>query len=156
MKHVTTDILCKRLGEEDLELFRRLISLFGKTFGMETFEMPGELHLTGLLQNPSFVAYAALKNDTVLGGLTAYLLPAYYRPEPEVFIYDVAIGKENQRMGIGTLLLGSFKNYCGRELNVSGIFVAASKEDSHALSFYRAAGGVPEEAVFFNFLDVKK
>lgn len=137
----------KRLLELDLVHFQALINLFNAVFEEES-KVASETHLLKLLSNKTFIAFAALMDDEVVGGLTAYELPMYYADSSEVFLYDLAVKPEAQRMGIGRELIQALKAHCIQN-GMKGFFVLAHEEDQHAIEFYYATGGKSEAVVNF-------
>ena len=136
----------RRLGKTDQEPFQQLIGLFGRVF-----DEPGAVQgLESLLENPLFIALAILEGEEVCGGLTAYVLPSYRQPRPEVFVYDVAIDGDYQRQGLGTKLLDALKSHV-RDEGLGDIWVAAHERDGGAVAFYRATGGAEERVVHFTY-----
>ena len=150
MNTPTTEIEIKRLGTGDVALTQQLIQLFRDVFEREDETDAEPNYLSQLLRNNTFVAFAAIQDSKVIGGLTAYELPMYYSASSEMFIYDVAVSAEYQRRGIGKLLLTALKKYCQQQ-NIPEIFVAAHAEDTHALEFYQATGGMAEKVVHFTY-----
>jgi aminoglycoside 3-N-acetyltransferase I len=149
--HVSNETyLIRRLGKEDMLLARQLIRLFKEVFEMEEEIEVSEPNLIRLLENPAFVAYAAMLKNKIVGGLTAYELPMYYAQGSEMFIYDIAVAPDYQRKGIGKKLLSELNDYC-RQKGIAEVFVAANEEDTHALDFYRATGGAAEKVVHFTY-----
>jgi aminoglycoside 3-N-acetyltransferase I len=141
----------KHLGKEDLLLFQELIGLFREVFEMENAGVPGDPYLAGLLEDPHFIAYAAIGEKKVIGGLTAYELPMVYAGRSEMFIYDLAVQPAFQRTGIGQGLMAALQQYC-RQNGIREMFVAANEEDSHAIDFYRRIGGQEERVRHFTYL----
>jgi aminoglycoside 3-N-acetyltransferase I len=86
--------------------------------------------------------------DEVMGGLTACGLPMYYSNRSEIFLYDLAVKPEYQRMGFGKGLIQSLKEYCIKN-GIKEFFVMAHEEDEHAIEFYRATGGRGEKVINF-------
>ena len=140
----------KRLNESDLRFFKSLIDLFNIVFEEDRSNIGNDENLSGLLGNAQFIVMAALAEQEVVGGLTAYELPMYYADHSEVFVYDLAVKPEYQRMGIGKELIRSLKADCSRK-GVREFFVLAHEEDEHAIEFYHSTGGKSERVV--NFLD---
>lgn len=140
----------KRLGKNDIALFRELIQLFQEVFEMEGTLEFDESYLSQLLDNDNFIAYAAISDDTIAGGLTAYVLPMYYSQSAEAYIYDIAVSPAFQRMEIGRQLMNSLTLHC-KQNDIKVIFVEAHEEDTHAIDFYHSAGGKAEKVVHFNF-----
>ena len=137
----------KRLVTSDLTTFKSLIEIFNTVFEEEQ-DTGSDAHLLKLLENNGFIAIAAISENEVVGGLTAYELPTIYSDASEVILYDMAVKAEYQRMGIGKELIQSLKEYCVIN-NIEMFFVMALEEDIHAVEFYRATGGKSEKVVNF-------
>jgi len=137
----------KHLTKEDLSKFTSLINLFNMVFEEES-KIGSEANSLKLLNSKYFIALVALTENKVVGGLTAYELPMYYSNSSEIFLYDLAVKPEYQRMGIGKGLLQSLKEYCLKN-GIKEFFVMAHEEDEHAIEFYRATGGRGERVVNF-------
>jgi Acetyltransferases len=148
MKREPKPIEIKRLNQSDLQFFKSLIDLFNIVFEEDRSNIGNDGNLAGLLGNPQFLVMAALAEKEVVGGLTAYELPMYYADRSEVFVYDMAIKPEYQRMGIGKELIRSLKAECSRK-GVREFFVLAHEEDEHAIEFYHSTGGKSERVVNF-------
>ena len=153
MKPEISSFQIKRLTKEHLADFHSLVDLFNMVFEEES-KIGSETHLLKLLGNESFIALAALAENEVVGGLTAYELPMYYSDSSEIFLYDLAVKPEYQRMGVGKRLIERLKNYCA-EQGIKEFFVMAHAEDEHAIEFYRATGGKSENVVNFLYETVK-
>jgi aminoglycoside 3-N-acetyltransferase I len=137
----------KRLVPSDLGAFKSLVGMFNTVFEEEQ-NIGSDTHLLKLLGNNSFIAIAALSENEVTGGLTAYELPMIYSDESEVILYDMAVKEEYQRMGIGKGLIQSLKEYCVKN-EIETFFVMAHEEDIHAVEFYHATGGKSEKVINF-------
>lgn len=90
-----------KLGKNDIGKFHELVCLFGEVFEMADFKVPDEEHLQKLLEDDGFIVFITLLDGKVVGGLTAYILQQYYSTMPLVYIYDLAVRANFQRMGIG-------------------------------------------------------
>lgn len=141
----------RRLTTADLALARRVFLTM-----TEVFEDPGgplgDAYLAALLARPDFWAFAALEGDAVLGGLTAHTLLMTRSESREVFIYDLAVVPDRQRQGLGRRLVSALREAAAAE-GIHVAFVPADNEDTHALDFYRAIGGVPAPVTIFTFGD---
>ena len=137
----------KRLTKEDLSDFTALINLFNLVFEEES-KSGSEANSLRLLNSDGFIALAAIAENEVVGGLTAYELPMYYSDSSEIFLYDLAVKPDYQRKGIGKDLLHSLKEYC-IENGIKDFFVMAHEEDKYAIEFYHATGGKSEKVVNF-------
>ena len=138
----------KHLAKEDLSKFTSLIQLFNTVFEEENPTIGSEVNSLRLLDDNRFIAIVALTENEVVGGLTAYELPMYHWDASEIFLYDLAVKPEYQRMGIGKGLIQSLKEYCIKN-GIKDFFVMAHEEDEHAVEFYRSTGGRSEKVVNF-------
>jgi aminoglycoside 3-N-acetyltransferase I len=141
----------KKLEKSDVLLFQKLIALFREVFEMEAYQDKEIIRLTNLLENSDFVVFCILSKNEVIGGITAYLLPSYYVTGTELFIYDLAIKKEYQRMGLGKKLLDFLKAFC-KENSIGVLFVQANEEDREAIRFYQNTGGQAEKVIHFTYI----
>jgi aminoglycoside 3-N-acetyltransferase I len=135
------------LTKEDLSEFIALLQLFNTVFEEES-KIGSEANLLNLLNNKFFIALVAIDEDKVVGGLTAYEIPLYYSDNSEIFLYDLAVKPNYQRMGIGKGLLQRLKEHCIAN-GIKTFFVMAHEEDEHAIEFYHATGGKGEKVVNF-------
>jgi aminoglycoside 3-N-acetyltransferase I len=138
----------KQLSRADLSIFKALIDLFNTVFEEEQPSLASDVHLLKLLGSKSFFVLAAISEDKVFGGLTAYELPMIYSDSSEIILYDMAVSPEHQRMGIGKKLIQGLKDYCVTN-GIKTFFVMAHEEDGHAIEFYHATGGKSEKVVNF-------
>lgn len=138
----------KRLTEQNLVDFKSLINLFKNVFEEADSNIQSEANLIKLLNNNNFIALVAVSENEVIGGLTAYELPLYYSENSEVFLYDMAVKAEYQRMGIGKQLMNELKEYCLKN-GIKEFFVMAHEEDEHAIEFYHSTGAKSEKVVNF-------
>lgn len=137
----------RRLKTEDASTFTALIELFNIVFE-EDSRVGSAAHLTKILSDEHFLALAALIDGRVVAGLTAYELPSYYSDSSEIFLYDLAVQPEYQRMGVGKALLQNLSDYC-HENGIPIFFVLAHTEDQNAVEFYRSTGGKGEAVANF-------
>ncbi len=122
--------------------------MFNVVFEEEYPTIGSEANSQRLLDDDRFIVLVALADNEVVGGLTAYELQKYYSDTSEIFIYDLAVKPEYQRMGIGKGLIQSLKEYCLKH-GIKEFFVMAHEEDKHAIEFYRVTGGKSEKVVNF-------
>lgn len=141
-----------RLQKNDLNLFIELIELLNEVFE-ESHTVGSKEHLEKLLAKPDFYAVAVLKNDKIIGGLTAYELKRYYNNKSELYIYDIAVKTELHNQGIGKKLINFLKEYSTKN-GIETIFVEAHSEDEQAIKFYESAIGKGEKVDHFN-LEIK-
>jgi len=103
-----------------------------------------------LLRREDFWALVATEGDLVVGGVTAHALPMTRNRSTELFVYDLAVRTDWQRRGIGRTLVTELLALA-RKSGIDTAFVPADNEDTHALDFYRAVGGVPSPVTLFTF-----
>ena len=138
----------RKLTREDVSAFHSLVHLFNMVFEEDETAIGTETNLLKLLSSDHFVAMAALYENEIAGGLTAYELPMYYSENSEIFLYDLAVKTEYQRMGVGKRLIHALREYCVKN-GINEFFVLAHEEDEHALEFYRSTGGKSEKVINF-------
>jgi aminoglycoside 3-N-acetyltransferase I len=81
----------------------------------------------------------SLKDDSVVGGLTAYELQKPERERSEIYIYDLAVATAHRRQGIATALIEELKTIAvARAAYV--IFVQADRGDAPAIALYSKLG----------------
>ncbi len=134
------------LIREDLSQLKALIAVFENVFEMQNFKLPNDSHLIKLLNKDDFLAVVAKVDNTIIGGLTVYLLDQYYSEKPLAYIYDLAVLQEYQRKGVGRKLI-EFINEYGRQHGFEEVYVQAENVDQHAIDFYRTTKPTAEEQV---------
>lgn len=143
MAHIT------RLTPDDRDLARATFLTMAEVF--ETTGTPlGDTYLDQILGRDDFWAFAAVVDGRVVGGLRAHVLPMTAAETAELFLYDIAVRPEYQRQGLGRQLVAALRAL-GAAHGIAVMFVPAENEDTHALDFYRALGGVPTPTTFFTF-----
>jgi aminoglycoside 3-N-acetyltransferase I len=143
------ELRTKRLTADDRELSRRLFAMMAEVFETPAADL-SDAYLDTLLARPEFWAMAALSGDEVVGGVTAHVLPMTRAQTSELFIYDVAVRVDYQRRGVGRQLLTKLLE-AASAAGIPEAFVPADDEDTHALDFYRALGGVAAPVTIFTF-----
>ncbi|HLT07921.1 MAG TPA: GNAT family N-acetyltransferase [Cyclobacteriaceae bacterium] len=147
---MSASIQYQKLTLSDLPALQALISLYEDVFEMQPCPLPGRGYLQKLLQREGLVFFVALQGEEVVGGLTAHVLPSVYYESAELYIYDLAVKAAYQRQGIGKQLVTALIDY-GKQQGYREVFVQADVIDQHALDFYKATGGNPEEVVHFTY-----
>ncbi|WP_018627921.1 GNAT family N-acetyltransferase [Niabella aurantiaca] len=142
------NIRYRQLRQEDEALLQDLFHLYVEVFEAP-YTPPGIVHFSNLLQQENILFFIAT-NGTIIGGLTAHVLPSVYSEASEVYLYDLAVKKDFQRQGIGKQLLNVLGHWC-KEHSVKEFFVQADNADAHAMAFYRATGGHPESVTHFSY-----
>jgi aminoglycoside 3-N-acetyltransferase I len=145
----------RRLAPGDEAVAQEMFEMMAAAFGEDDAGSSEEKALraedvTSLLRREDFWAVVAIEGEVVVGGLTAHALPMTRNRSMELFIYDLAVRADRQRRGIGRALVTELLSLA-RKAGIDTAFVPAENEDTHALDFYRAVGGVPSLVTFFTF-----
>lgn len=132
------------LTSNDISMMNALLTTLGEAFDdIETYtaKRPSEDYLRQLLGSDTFIALAAIKNNEVVGGLTAYELRKFEQERSEIFIYDLAVASAHRREGIATALIEKLKDIAA-ERGVYVVIVEAEThiEDEPAIALYTKLG----------------
>jgi len=138
-----------RLTSADVARARETFGLIADVFG-EAREPLSDRYLGRLLARPGFWAYAAVVDGASVGGLTAHTLPMTTGERSEVFLYDIAVAADHQRVGIGRALIDALRRDARAE-GVEVVVVPVDDDDADAIDFYRSLGGTPSAVTFFEF-----
>jgi aminoglycoside 3-N-acetyltransferase I len=144
-----SEIEIRRLGRGDVAIARRLFVMMAEVFE-EKGRPLGDAYLVRLLAREGFWALIAFIDGDVVGGLTAHTLPMTRTESSEIFIYDIAVRADRQRLGIGRRLIAALRDMAAAE-GIHDLFVPADDEDTQALEFYRALGAAASPVTFFVF-----
>ena len=148
---MSSSIELRRLGSADVTVLRGLNSLFAHAFGdHETYEgePPTDSYLEALLRKEHVIVIVATAGGEVLGGLVAYELDKFERMRREIYIYDLAIGREHRRRHIATALIEHLRQIAAqREAWV--VYVQADYGDHPAIALYSKLG-TREEVLHFD------
>ena len=139
----------RRLGAGDEALASELMRMMAEVFEEDSVVL-SDAYLRRLLSRQDFWALAAIEHGSVLGGVTAHVLPMTRSESSELFIYDLAVRVDRQRGGIGRALISALLKHA-RDAGIETTFVPADNDDTHALEFYRALGGEASPVTFFTF-----
>jgi aminoglycoside 3-N-acetyltransferase I len=147
-------VATKRLTVGDHALARAAFVLMADVFDEHSAPL-SDSYLERLLARTDFWAFAALRNDVVVGGITAYTLPLTRAESSEVFIYDIAVHPEHQRGGVGRALVTALRS-AAAAVGIHDVFVPADNDDTHALDFYQRLGGQAAQVTFFTFAGTQR
>jgi aminoglycoside 3-N-acetyltransferase I len=95
-----------------------------------------------------FIVLVALADDSVVGGLAAYVLQKFEQERREIYIYDLAVAKQHRRKGIATRLINDLRQIA-RERGAYVIYVQADRLDDAAIRLYESLG-TREEVFHFD------
>ena len=139
------------LTPDDVNLMESLLTAFGKAFDeVETYgaSRPSKAYLERLLGSDHFIALAAMRNGSVIGGLAAYELQKFEQERSEIYIYDLAVSAAHRRQGIATALIRQLQNIAAARAAYV-IFVQADIDDAPAIALYTKMG-VRENVAHFD------
>lgn len=141
----------RQLTSKDLALMEAMMTMFGEAFDeRETYTAtrPSKAYLERLLASHYFIALAALKNGSVVGGIAAYELQKFEQERSEIYIYDLAVAEAHRREGIATALIQELKRIAAKRAAYV-IFVQADIGDAPAIALYTKLG-IREEVLHFD------
>lgn len=150
MKFNLEELEIKRLKGGDIAIAQQLFLFLQQVFEVEKPIVANGSYIRRLLENTSFICLAVIYNNEVVGGLTAYELPMYDTDSTELFIYDIAVKPNFQRIGLGKKLLTAISAHC-KENGIKEMFVDAAEADHDALDFYRSMNGKEVKVIQFTF-----
>jgi aminoglycoside 3-N-acetyltransferase I len=132
----------KQLTADNVPTLKQLLSVFAQAFeDMEAYQsaIPRDEYLRSLLTNQRFIVLVALADDSVVGGLAAYVLQKFEQERLEIYIYDLAVAKQHRRKGIATRLINDLRQIA-RERGAYVIYVQADRTDDAAIKLYESLG----------------
>jgi ribosomal protein S18 acetylase RimI-like enzyme len=138
------------LGPGDIGLMRSVSCMFGAAFGDATYGAaePPAAYLERLLASDTFIAFAAVDDGEVVGGLAAYVLPKLELERSEIYIYDLAVAATHRRQGIATSMVDELRRI-GPSRGADVIFVQADYGDDAAIALYTRLG-TREDVIHFD------
>jgi aminoglycoside 3-N-acetyltransferase I len=143
----------EQLMAADIHLLKDLLRVFGEAFeDVETYQgaVPEDDYLRSLLAMRHFIVIVARSGGEVIGGLAAYELQKFERDRREIYIYDLAVTKEQRRKGIATGLIAELKLVAAKR-GAYVIYVQADKDDGPAIALYERLGR-REDVYHFDFI----
>jgi aminoglycoside 3-N-acetyltransferase I len=143
----------RQLTPDDLPLMDALLATFGEAFHeADTYlgNRPPADYTRRLLGSDYFVALVAVKDEAVVGGLTAYELKKFEQERSEFYIYDLAVAEQHRRQGVATALIIALKEIAAKR-GAYVVFVQADTgpEDAAAIALYSKLGK-REEVLHFD------
>ena len=130
------------LGSGDCGSMHAMLDLFGEVFeDADTYgaARPDDQYLSRLLAGDSFIAVAARDDDTVVGALTAYVLPKFERARNEIYIYDLAVAESHRRCGIATALIRKVHEIAAQRA-AWVVMIQADRGDEAPIALYGKLG----------------
>jgi len=146
-----------RLTPDDASRFAEWLTLFGKAFDEpETYTgaMPSAGYRDRLLENPEFIALAALDGETITGALAAYVLVKFEQERSEIYIYDLAVDEAHRRKGIGQALVNETRRIA-HDIGAWVVYVQADHVDPPAVALYTRLG-TREDVLHFDLTPLQR
>jgi len=146
----------RQLASEDVATMEGLLTTFGDAFDeVDTYgaSRPSKAYLKRLLGSEYFIAIAALKGGSVVGGIAAYELPKFEQERSEIYIYDLAVAAAHRREGIATALIRELQKIAAAR-GAYVIFVQADIGDDPAIELYTKLG-IREDVLHFDIAVAK-
>ena len=132
---------------ESKKQLKDLIEVFSRAF--DTDYTSSDEYIKSVLENPSGIYIGAYINSKLVGGVIAFeMTPLHGRRE--LYMYDIAVHPQYQRLGIGKLLIRHMGKIC-KEKEITSFFVEAEDDDDDAVNFYRGIGGREIKVRHFDF-----
>ena len=135
-----SNVTTKRLTMKDVGAMRHVNALFADVFQMPDEylgKQPTDDYLRNWLADTHNIALVAMQDDVVVGALAGYLLQKFEQQRSELFVYDLAVRKDLQRLGVGTKLMQAVRIEA-RKLGAYVVFLEADFDDIDAIAFYRS------------------
>jgi aminoglycoside 3-N-acetyltransferase I len=132
----------RQLAVSDILSMKHLMKVFGEAFDdVATYQHapPDDSYHAQLLAKPHFITIVAETGNTIIGGLTAYVLDKFERNRRELYIYDLAVLEPHRRRGVATGMIGELKQIAAA-LDIYVIFVQADLADAPAIAVYESLG----------------
>lgn len=140
------------LGPGDVAPMRAMLAMFGAAFDDTTTydraRQPDDAYLERLLASKTFIAVAAYRDATVIGGVAAYVLPKFEQARSELYIYDLAVDAAHRRQGVATAMIATLQRLAA-ERGIYVIFVQADRGDDPAIALYTKLG-LREDVLHFD------
>jgi aminoglycoside 3-N-acetyltransferase I len=144
------DIIIKKLSANDLQQAKKFIKYWKEEDGVDASNIPDDNYLQNLLAKASFHMYIALKDNVIIGGLTAYELSMYLEQTTEMFLYEIGVDEKYRKQGVGAKLIEALKQTC-KWKGIKLIYVGTEINNEPARQLYKATGGELEEISWYTY-----
>ncbi len=149
---MSTQFEIEKLSSNQIALAKELMLMFQLDDGIENPTLPSENYLTEILAKDDFHVIVALKNNQLIGGLTAYEIKMFKRETIEMFLFEIGVEKSQRKKGVATALIEFLKEICIAK-GIIEMFVGTGKDNLAARRLYLTTGGKADEnSVWFNYL----
>ncbi|MCK7595299.1 GNAT family N-acetyltransferase [Pseudomarimonas salicorniae] len=132
----------RALDERDVLLLRRMLEFFSKVLGRRDAPAalaPDDGYLLGLLEDPGFIAIAAMDGERLVGGLAGYVLRRFDQVRSEFHLHDLGVVPDCRRQGIASALIEALQELAAAR-GIDLIIVEATRSDRPAVALYEKFG----------------
>ena len=132
----------RRLGAGDARRMRELNAVFAAAFAdpaSYASTPPSDGYLERVLGRAETIVLVAVADDSVIGGLVAYVLDKLEQERSEIYVYDLAVGADCRRAGVATALIREVQLIAG-SIGAWVIYVQADHGDAPAIALYEGLG----------------
>ena len=143
------------LGRHQTDFLRQLLTIYKSVLKYNKSVIPSDTDLRSLLRKKDIRFIVALDGNTVVGGLTAHLLPSVFGDPRTFYIQDIAVKKKYQRQGAGAHVIQTLIYEC-RAFRHESIFVQADLSNKAAIQLFKAKGATPTAGFHFTYENVIK
>ena len=105
---------------------------------------------TALLADDATIFLAAFQGDDPVGFVFGHVLPRRHGAPSILFVYELDVGEEHRRRGIGARLMTELAGLA-REQGVRDGFVLTEPDNQPANALYRSLGGERVDSVMWDF-----
>ncbi len=148
------NIINSILTRTQVGLLKQLLGVY-KTVLNNKVSIPSDSDLQTLLRKKDILFVVALDGDTVVGGLTAHLLPSVFADAKSFYIRDIAVKKKYQRQGVGSQIIKTLIYEC-RAFRHKDIYVQTELSNKIAIKFFKSNRATLTAGFHFTYDDVIK
>ena len=136
----------KKLNAGEADLAKKLFCFFQTDDGITDPVIPSDEYIKTLLARDDFHVIVALKNNGLVGGLTAYELEMYKAEIKEMFLYEIAVEIKYRKMGVAKALIEFLKDIA-KNSGMREMYVGTSTNNNAAINLYKSTGGEVEAGI---------
>ncbi|WP_335673627.1 AAC(3)-I family aminoglycoside N-acetyltransferase [Tsuneonella dongtanensis] len=141
----------RRLSSDDVSAMRSALDVYADSFDdVPSYRaaQPDDTYLERLLARDDFIQLVAADGGTIVGAMSAYVLPKFEQARSEIYIYDLAVDENWRRQGIAERMIEHLKSIAG-DVGAWVIYVQADHGDEPAIALYAKLGS-REDVIHFD------
>ncbi len=144
------DYIIRKLTTDDTALAHELIALWQAEDGITDIPVPKANYFAKLLSQDNFHAFVAIKDNEVVGGISANELTIFNEEATEIFLYEIGVSEPHRQQGIARKLIESLLAVC-KEKGITAMYVGTSVDNEAAKQLYASTGGTMELIPWFTY-----